>query len=233
MKKNQFVLFSKSKVSKGEPIEFAISIYTKRHIEEIKNFTKKLRENCKDRNIKKHLFILEQRKNIINVPRLETVNAYLKKCCEEAGIPKYTMQNLRDTHMTKAFEFQLRKGLSPLELSVLTGHKKIDTTNNHYIETKIKDMLEIVHGTTIGNVDVKGNIMMNAHESIANMENTVSNGCGFCSLKSCKDYTNLACLMCDSFVATLDRIPYFEDEIIRLNHLLPKTEAPHEKENLD
>lgn len=232
-KKNEFVIKSITKTSNGELVEQPITTYVKRHIDEILRITKPLRESCPVESTKTYLFIKEaNKKGLFNTISEEGFNTFLSKCCEEAGIEKVTASNLRDTHMTKAEEFIIRNALSDVEQSILTGHKNVDTTSRHYIENQIKEMLETIHGAIIGNVDINGQIMEKADESLARKENEVSNKCGYCSSESCHNFTYLDCMMCNSFVATVDRIPYFEEQIKVVDEKIKLATSPHSKEDL-
>ncbi|MCM3024646.1 tyrosine-type recombinase/integrase [Heyndrickxia ginsengihumi] len=232
-KKNEYVIKSITKTSQGELVEQPITIYVKRHIDEILKITKPLRDACPVESTKTYLFIKEaNKKGLFNTVSEGGFNTFLRKCCEEAGIEKVTASNLRDTHMTKAEEFIIRNALSDVEQSILTGHKNVDTTSRHYIENQIKEMLETIHGAIIGNVDINGQIIEKADERLARKENEVSNQCGYCSSDSCHNFTYLDCMMCNSFVATVDRIPYFEEQIKVIDEKIKLATSPHSKEDL-
>ena len=134
--------------------------------------------------------------------------------------------------MTKAEEYIIRNQLSDMEQNVLSGHKSPNTDNKHYIDTSIVELLESVHGVVIGNVDIDGKIKESLPEDVQNAENSVSNNCGYCGCKQCTDYSFLDCMMCKDFVTTIDRLPYFQEQIKILDEKIKNTSIPHDKEDL-
>ena len=232
-KKGEYVIVSKTKTSNMEVVEQPITIYTKRHIDEILSLTNEYRADCVDLNVKTSLFITpSNRKGVYSSVQPSIFNAYLKDCCAELGIHPYTYQNLRDTHMTKAEEYVIRNGLSEISQGVLSGHRSSVTDTKHYVDTQIKEMLESVHGVIIGNVDINGMIQETISSEVGTKENSVSNQCGYCGCNNCSNLSNLDCLMCKDFVTTIDRLPYFEEQIKVLDFKLQNASIPHDKEDL-
>ncbi|MFL0246571.1 hypothetical protein [Candidatus Clostridium stratigraminis] len=233
-KKDQYIIKSKTKTSNGYEVKQSITIYVKKQIDDILRITENLRNECNEKDLKKRLFIKRNysRKLIISPVTRENFTEYLSDCCDKLGISHYTASNLRDTHITKAEEFVIRKGLSKIEQSVLTGHTNTDTDNRHYVESNITDMLEIIHGTIIGDIDINGQVVISADKSIANEENEVENGCGYCKSEACKNTSFLSCFMCEHFMATVDRIPYFEEQLKLIEYKIPHASIQHDKEDL-
>lgn len=234
LKRGQYVIVSSSKSSHGEAYEAGISSYTKKHIDDIIISTKQCRVECPEREMADYLFLYKSAiRNKYKTPRKGSFNEYLKECCEKLGIENYTAQHLRDTHMTKVEEYQLRKGINDMEAQLLTGHKRVDTTRNHYIMHTLENLLESTYGVVIGNVDINGQILYDLDEGSAkSKENTVSNKCGFCSKEACDLTSNLDCLMCQHFIATVDRIPYFKEQINRIDLLISNISSAHDKEDM-
>lgn len=232
-KKGEYVLVSKTKTSANEEIEQPITIYVKKHIDEILKLTKEYRENSIVSDISTYLFITTgSRKGTYKILNSQTFNGYLGKCCDKLGLPKYTYNNLRDTHMTKSEEFIIRNQMSDMEKGILSGHRSPDTDTKHYIDTQIKDLLESVHGVIIGNIDVAGHIKESLPDNITRKENSVSNNCGYCGCKSCSDFSFLDCMLCKDFVTTIDRLPYFEEQVKILDEKIKNATIPHDKEDL-
>lgn len=231
-KPNEYVIKSIDKTSDGNIVDHPITIYTKNHIDDLLKISQDIRNDCKNPNLNKYLFLSKSiRMNNYTKHSQEQFNDYLKGCCKELGLPKYTSSNLRDTHITKAQEYILRNNKSDMEQSVLTGHKN-PNSDNHYIESKITDMLETVYLTIIGDIELKGQVVDNLSTDLANEEHSVSNKCGYCGRDSCDDYSYLDCLMCQSFIATIDRIAYFEEQIRVINAKIKTTSLKHDKEDL-
>jgi integrase len=231
-KSNQYIIKSTTKRSPKNKQEQPITIYVKRQLDEVRKISEVYRNNCHRKKIKKYLFITPSlRNNMYGIITPEIFNEYLQKCCTELNIKKYTSSNLRDTHMTKSEEYVIRNSLSDIEMSTLTGHKSIDTTNKHYIHTEITDLLESVHGIVIGNINVDGNIVKDRPNSISEKD-SVSNQCGYCSSNSCNNLTYLDCLLCKSFVTCIDRIPYFEEQLKIIDYKIQKAKLTHDLEDL-
>lgn len=232
-KDNEYVLVSGTKKSAGEEIEQPITTYVKREIDIIIRLGEEYREKCSNTRLKDCLFIVPgARRNLFTAMTTVKFNTFFKRCCSEAGIPLYSLQNLRDTHMTKADEYAIRENLSEIERSVLTGHKSSTTDIVHYVDTNIRTLLEAVHGVIIGNVNVDGQIVRNLDPAIRRPENIVSNGCGYCKSQACNNFTYLDCMLCKDFVTTIDRLPYFEEQIRVVDAQIPNCELKHDKEDL-
>lgn len=231
-KPNEFVIISKTKTSKGDFTDPSITLYTKQHIDEIIKFTTDIRNECSDLNLKKYLFLSNsKRKSTYSKHKEKEFNKFLKSCCEELKMANYTFSNLRDTHITKAEEFVLRNNLSDTAQLVLTNHTSVNTDNKHYIEKKITEMLELVHSTIIGDVNINGVIEYKRPELEGNEEILVSNKCGYCQSSFCNEFSYLDCLMCKSFVATVDRIPYFKEMIKVMDFKIQNATIAHDKED--
>ena len=234
-KKNEYILVSKTKVCNNAPTEQPITIYVKRQIEEIKKLTNEYRKNCNNDDLKKYLFLVPDKQSISDTYKLINSTSFIdffKNCCDELNIPRYTISNLRDTHMTKAEEFIIRNQLSKVEQNVLSGHSSPDVDTKHYIDTQIKDLLEAVYGIIIGNVDTNGKILKDIPNDIDKNENIVSNDCGYCNSKTCNNFSYLDCIMCENFVTTIDRLPYFEEQVKILDKKIKNTTVLHDKEDL-
>lgn len=233
MKKNQFFIYSINKTSHGEKEMQAISLYAKRHLDTAIELTKELRNEATLDN-KDYIFLTKIKstthKAVSPITREAFVH-YLKKCCREIGIPEYSPSNLRDTHMTKAVEYGFKKNLSPMQMGTLTNHVRTSTTNNYYVNHKVRTFAEATYGIIIGDVDIKGTILNTVNETFSK-EQTVDNGCGFCKENACKIKSELGCPMCDGFVVTLDRIPFYEQRINEIDTMIANESIAHEREHL-
>ena len=232
-KKNEYVLVSKTKTSNNEEIEQPITTYVKAHIDEVLKLTQEYRDNNVISDISSYLFIIKGNlKDSYRVMSTPYFNAYLQKCCKELSLPLYSYNNLRDTHMTKAEEFIIRNQMSDMEQGILSGHRSPNTDTKHYIDTQIKDLLESVHGVIIGNVDVGGKIKEELPNDITTKENSVSNNCGYCNCKNCNDFSFLDCILCKDFVTTIDKLPYFEEQVKVIDEKIKNASINHDKEDL-
>lgn len=231
-KRNQYVLVSTTKTSNGQPLEQPITLQTKRLLDDVIKSTSEYRRNCTVDGLKNQVFLLEaKKKGAYKIVSRTEFSRYLTKCCKELGLKGYSSENLRDTHMTKVKEYTIKNKMSDMEQSVLSGHISPDS-DKCYEDIDIRVLLESIHGIIIGNVDIKGKILKEAPMDIATTENTVSNGCGYCGLKTCNDTSYFDCLMCSDFIATLNRIPFFEDQIKIISKKIESTTIRHDKEDL-
>ena len=230
LKRDSYVLVSKKKTSANEHVRTPISIYTYETIERIKRITKSSRQACSNYGIASKLFLIPaHKKETYRVLTDVLFINFLQKCCEDAGVQKYTAANLRDTHMTAAREYRIRKGLSDMDEAILTMHVSNKTTDMHYVKTDIVKLLEATNGIIIGNVPIIGRIEA---EGPKESKNEVSNHCGYCNREKCNSFTYVDCLLCKDFVATRDKTQFFEMEIARIDRRLHEETIPHERESL-
>lgn len=231
-KPNEYMLISKTKTSKGKQMEQPITTYNKAEIEEIIRFTSEVRASCTDLKIKNYLFISKSnRKNIFTQHKEKEFNTFLKSCCEHLNLQPYVFANLRDSRITKAQAYVLHHNLGESAQLILTNHSNINTDRRHYIESNIEEMLELTYSTIIGDVTLTGSIEYTCPE-VESSENLVSSQCGYCKTKTCTQYSYLDCLLCSSFVATVDRIPFFDEAIKTIDIKIQNASLVHDKEDL-
>lgn len=231
-KKNQYIIVSETKTSNGEEKEQPITIQTKKLIEHINKITFSYRVDCVDTSLKKQIFLLPGRKKgTYKIISPDEVTDYIKSCCDELGLERYNVSNLRDTHMTRVNEHVIRNNLSEASKKVLNGHLDVKS-DKFYEDIDIRTLLEAVHGIIIGDVNIRGQIVEEAPTEIERDENVVCNKCGYCGAKSCHDTSYLECLMCKDFIATLSRIPFFEQQIDLINMKISSKTIKHDKEDL-
>lgn len=224
-------LKSITKVSNGELVDVPTTPYTKRFLEAALQLTQSDRDKCLDTDLKQYLFLQELHDNAYKVMDKRIFTDYLKKICVELNIKPFTAKNLRCTYMTKAVEFIIKTNRSLLELNAITLHKRFNTTNNHYVAKKIRAYLEATYLVICGDVDIQGTITNEkTHDTIP--EKLVNDNCGYCSNETCVIFNGLDCLMCQGFVATLDRIPFFESKIETISELVKNAQLSHDKEHL-
>lgn len=230
-KRNQYVLISRTKTSKGELLEQPLTIQTKKLLDHIIKLTSEYRSDCTVRSLKNQMFLLPGKKRgTYKIVSQDDFNRYLKKCCDKLGLEKYSLSNLRDTYMTKVENHIIKNGLSDMTKKILGGHSDPRSDKN-YENTDIRTLLEAVHGIIIGNVDIKGQILREINSEIATTENSVYNECGYCGAKSCHDLSYIDCLMCPDFIATISRIPFFQAQIEEIDKKLLSITIRHDIED--
>lgn len=233
MKNNQFMIKTIGKTSNSQVYEAIISDLTKKHLDDIISKSHNIREQCSNADLKDYIFVYKSQQNRYKLMEYTNFNEYLRTCCIEANTPIYTASNLRDTHMTKAEEYRMRHNYSDVELSILTQHKYVDTTRNHYIESNLISMLESTYGIIIGDVTIDGEIVEKIiDENIMNKEHSVEDGCGYCKKDTCSVLTNLTCLKCKYFITTIKHEKHFKDYIIQIDNMILKAPTPHDKDDL-
>ncbi len=236
LKNDQFLIYSNTKTSVGRKVTQPICLATKKILDSIIEETEHLRNEVIQESYKDHIFLYQTYVNKtirgINSDRFYDV---FQKVCEKAGTKRYNTCNLRDTHMTKAFEFIMRNGKSDLEMGLLSKHSCIDTTKNHYIELELTKMLESTYQVTLGNRDIntQNKIIDSVPDELNNNDSVVENGCGRCTSKTCTMTGSLPCLVCQNFVTTIEHKPYFIKMIENCDVLLNNATVRHEIEDLN
>ena len=159
----------------------------------------------------------------------------MKKACSALGFKTaYGASNLRDTHMTKAFEHILRSGGSDTELSLLSSRKRADTTKNRYVDFELEKMPEATYGITIGEVSIEtdSKVVDAMPDNARDKDSDVENGCGKCAAHECVSVTSLPCLVRKHFITTIAREPFFKESVARLDALIASAANPHDREDL-
>ena len=128
--------------------------------------------------------------------------------------------------------FIIKEKLSDTQLNVLTSHSHSSTTIKHYSKPDIIEMLEATNGIVIGDVTINGKILNEIPNNIASDNNLVSDNCGYCSALKCHINSDLSCLLCKDFVTTINRKPYFEEQIKLIDSLILTKSLQHDKEDL-
>lgn len=234
LKKDQFYLYSNTKTSNGKKIQQPICASTKSILSKVTELTEPLRNNAVQESSKNLIFLYTQFNGAIIPITVAHFRREFRKVCSKAGVAEYSSRNLRDTHMTKAFEFILKTGKSDLEMGLLSKHSVIDTTKLHYIEIELTKMLESIYQVTLGNRDVaqEGHILGELPAELSDKDTEVECGCGHCSAATCNITGNMSCLMCRHFVTTPSHKPYFIKMIDNCDELLSQTQIQHEREDI-
>lgn len=236
IKPNQFIVVSNTKISHGKKISSVISPLTYHLLMDIIEYTESAREECVVDSIKNYIFLFKPKKGKnISALSAQLFSNNMSDICKELGLShSYTASNLRDTHMTKSLEHIMRNGKSDMEMTVLSKHKHLDTTKNHYIEMELEKMLESTYGITIGAelIETDSKIVDDIPEHLAGEENDVEDGCGKCSAETCIMTNALPCMACKHFITTTKHEVFFKKAIENVNRLIESTKNRHDKEDL-
>ena len=138
----------------------------------------------------------------------------------------------RNTHMTKALQYCIKNGKNDLEKALLTKHRKLSTTLEHYYDTDtaFHEQMEDTYGIEISpELSVPGNVVDTVKET---EESKVEHGCGICAEKHCILKSNLPCLLCSSFITTPEHEPFFEEAIKMITETIKSSDDEHVIEDL-
>lgn len=236
LKNDQYYLCSNTKTSNGRKTHQPICASTAKILTGVITDTENLRNEVICESYQDHIFLYKS----VMGKTVKCVNAshFLKvfqSVCEQAEVPKYHSRNLRDTHMTKAFEFILRNGRSDLEMGLISKHKNIDTTKNHYIEMNITKMLESTYEVTLEDRDINAynRILDDLPIAFSDKDSITEHDCGHCTAKTCTITGSLPCLTCKNFITTIKHKQYFIRMIKSFDELISKTTIRHEIEDLN
>lgn len=235
-KSHEYIIQTYHKTGHGRLDSFVISELTYRHLMRIIENTEPYREKCTRRELSEYIFLYDSTMNTVSLMESQNFRTWFQQACTALNLPKYTSQNIRDTHMTKSFEYVLKHGKSDLVMAALSKHKYLDTTKSHYIEQKLNDMLEATYGIIIGDLDdcysPSKHITEKIPEGVDRDENVVENGCGNCKSAQCTMRNALPCLICDNFITTVKHEPAFRRAIEAVDKLIQNSGTKHDKDDL-
>ena len=235
-KSHEYIVQTYHKTGHGRLDSFVISELTYRHLMRIIENTEPYREKCTRRELSEYIFLYDSTMNTVALMDSANFRHWFQQACTALNLPKYTSQNIRDTHMTKSFEYVLKHGKSDLVMATLSKHKYLDTTKSHYIEQKLNDMLEATYGIIIGDLDdcysPSKHITEKIPEDVDRDENVVENGCGNCKSAQCTMRNALPCLICDNFITTIKHEPAFQRAIEAVDKLIQNSGTKHDKDDL-
>lgn len=221
----------------GEYREKNIDKYTEKIIRKAIQETEEISQLA-DKSIKNYIFLYKKNKTSIKAISDDNISRTFKRIVRTLPLSKkdYTFYNLRDTFMTNIYDVGKKNGVSLEQIHMATDHKSIVTTIKHYRDSDIKKYLEAFYGLKIGDIELKGDIAYSINEKMDDVKNikeiTVSDSCGFCKKKGCGESYNIDCLICKSFITTIDRMPFFNDRIEKLDSQIQNETIEHEKEHL-
>ena len=226
LKANEYVIESKTKTSKGKIVSSVITANTYRILKEIIDKTEPIRAKGCNQGISDYIFVYEQpcrAKFTMFKMTSDNFHTGLIKLCKKLKLSNvYGSSNFRDTHMTKSVEYAIRHDLSELHTKILSGHKSLQTTYNHYLNLELDDMLESTYGIIIGNnvENVDEKVVEDINATLLPDENDVENHCGKCVASVCNDTTSLPCLVCKNFITTINHEANFKKEIEAIERLI-------------
>lgn len=226
-------IYTRSKTSCGEAEPKPISRFTKALIDKAIERTSDLRAMATPDEAPYVFLQLGQHRRVAHLST-RTFRKALIDCCDEAGVPRFSPYNLRDTRATRAFERYLKGEYTQQEFLTITGHRKIDTDTSHYAEVTLESMLEATYGINVapsGFHDFGDHLVDAGHSAEIESTNSVENNCGVCTSDTCKNDL-LPCLVCKDFKTTVEHLPFFERRISELDEEISACTHQHDKEDL-
>ena|GEM_PF-4030367 len=192
---------------------------------------------------KKYVFIHEgRRRDSVKIITTDWFHSRFFAIMQDIGLGDkgYTPYNLRDTYMTELMEEARKKGKSIFEVHALTDHSQINTTIKFYDKPDIRKYLEAMSGIIIGDVNIAGQIVEKVEDSITISTSdlksiTIKDECGYCNASICEYdevHKKIDCLLCRWIIVPTDRLPFFENAVLKLDALIIKEDNYHESEHL-
>lgn len=223
-----------TKTSHGKTIEHVITKETAQILLECINATKEIRCGMDDRLLADFIFIYYSEEEHQYRKMKQTGFSYnLNRILSQYGIERrFCASDFRNTHMTKALQYCMANGKSNLEKALLTKHKKLMTTLDHYYDTQTAflEQLEDTYDIEISpDLSVPGDVVADIP---ANDEMSVEHECGICISDKCIMHSNLPCLLCRSFITTPLHEPFFEEAVKAISETIRHTEDEHAREDL-
>ena len=234
MKKGQYYIEGVTKTSNHRKVKENISKYAHRYLNISIEKTKYLRENAIEK-YKNYIFLHYSKNGYLNQIQpisAPTFNTFLKQQCKAIGLYEYTAENLRDTSITKALDFAQENDLSYPEIEILVRGKRSTKIKHYFDAQESKLFVEATYNIIIGDVDLKGQILETTDSSSFTKGETVDDNCGFCKEEECRILKEIGCPMCNYFIVTLDRIPFYKRKIDKLDESIENEPLEHEREHL-
>lgn len=236
-KPNEHVICSTTKTSRGEREELVVTQRTLDVLNGATDATEEVRRRFAKRSTSRYVFIYEDEHGYLRRMTPNRFSNMLAACCGELGIePPYTPGNLRDTHETLAVGFATdANGEMRPDAALLSGHVSIATTLKHYVDVDIEEMIAATFDVYIGDnlqVDADGKVVEAIPEEARGADRVVEGGCGSCTAQYCSVTSPLPCLVCESFVTTVDHEPFFVRMIEAVDAQLQHAASRHDAEDL-
>ncbi|MBU3190760.1 tyrosine-type recombinase/integrase [Clostridium bowmanii] len=254
-KEDSATLEMQTKTSQGRDVDVNPSEYTIRAINEGTRVSRELlqeeqqeqeqeqeqgqeqEQEQEEEVVKNYIFIYKSRNKQIEGIKVDKFYRHFVDITGKLDLKggPYSLYDCRTTYMTKLFENAVKEG-NVYKAIIATGHKDVFTTIKHYIKPDVRSYLEAFYNIKLGNVTLQGRIVSELSEVDLDFshdikEITVKQGCGFCG-GTCNGNKKIDCLICRNFIVTLDRIPYFEESIDKINEVIKNENIFHEKEHL-
>ena len=230
----EWYIRSITKTSHGKMLEHVITKGTAQILLNCIEATRETRAGMNDRLLADFIFIYYSEEEHQYRKMKQTGFSYnLNRILLQHGInQRFCASDFRNTHMTKALQYCMENGKNDLEKALLTKHRKLVTTLDHYYDTQAAfcEQLEDTYDIEISpDLSVPGDVVSDIP---ANNEMSVERGCGVCTSDKCIMHSNLPCLLCRSFITTPLHEPFFVEAVKAISETIRHTEDEHAREDL-
>lgn len=206
---------------------------------EVIDKTSELRKDTNNKNYKDYIFLYYSSKtNSKSIKKLSGVEVALK-INEVAGILNINQlgtKGIRNYFYGNLNYFGSEEGEDSKIINSLSKHSLNVHMRNYSDSKDFYDACGDYFDIEIGDITVPGtvandfNTFKNKYDYPLNNENLVQNGCGYCSQSHCTTHVPIECQSCKNYVTAFENLPYYENEIKRLDKEIDSAVSEHEKE---
>lgn len=238
--KGTYQLKGITKTSKGDIETVPISKYSNDILEKTLIDTTEIRRKCLDNNQRDFLFIyppdVKTEKQGIRVITQQRFSEVVSNICDELRLPHYTAQNFRDAHMTFAQRYDTDNHGNNFYLKILSGHKTVVTTKEHYVDKTYNVLSGTPSGFLIGTEkeleEIESRILLRIPKEFNDETHKTIDNIGVCSLQACHYSNMISCVLCPHiwYIANQDEKP-LKALLHDIESNLSKNLSSHEREH--
>ena len=192
------------------------------------DLTKDVRRDA-PKAIAENLFIYRKcRGRDVDVLKSAYITSIINNICNKNNIQKLGISGIRNRFMNNI----ITKLDAGSDLNLIAGLSKhsVSVHLNNYYDGEIEDMCSKLYNVNIGTTPFNAIISLNPNINM-NTEKIVQNGCGVCSQESCKNNSEVDCILCKYFVTSPANIPFIEEMIEEAERDIEACTSEHEKES--
>ena len=192
------------------------------------DLTKDVRRDA-PKALAENLFIYRKcRGRDVDVLKSAYITSIINSICNKNNIQKLGISGIRNRFMNNI----ITKLDAGSDLNLIAGLSKhsVSVHLNNYYDGEIEDMCSKLYNVNIGTTPFNAIISLNPNINM-NTEKIVQNGCGVCSQESCKNNSEVDCILCKYFVTSPANIPFIEEMIDEAERDIEACTSEHEKES--
>lgn len=234
LKPNTYRIKYVSKTSHGdENTTSPLTLREKKLLDNVMAYNEHLVEKANTEN-KNDIFIyIPYRKKSVRAVDKFSFGLYLKRICKENNLPNITATQLRKEYQSQASRFARDKKLNDAELKSLSGHSHIDTTEKHYVKTRLEEYFEEFYMIQLHEheLNIKDKIKKDIPDKLEKVGDT-THKCGACNATECIIRNALPCFVCKDFITSSEYLPIFKNMVEEIDERIIKSNNLHDKEDL-